>query len=310
MKLKGKTICNKTTGEELGVVTKAGSKFCYIGDDKFPRADVVIVKRRKKARKGKAPDEKTQIKRDRKAEAEMENKWSGKDLDIPAFLQREDTPERVTDKFQLKVHGTRTAKSKMWITDIREFDKIKDARAYLMGLDPSFIDIAKNDRGAKLPWGTTVWCNYSLKKIMALRKPKKKLPNIIWDHERKSSSDRVQTDYSKYYDQEDSNMATSKDKKKSKTKSSGKEMVVLKKLCQELDLDPRKARQKLRSTVGQTDGRWEWPAGSKELDKVKKILSGKDESKKSKKKKKAKEEKPEKKDKKKKKAGSKKKSKK
>lgn len=46
--------------------------------------------------------------------------------------------------------------------------------------------------------------------------------------------------------------------------------VSLKRICQELEMDPRKARQILRKKLGNTEGRWEWPTA--EAEKIKSLL--------------------------------------
>ena len=65
---------------------------------------------------------------------------------------------------------------------------------------------------------------------------------------------------------------------KKATTTDTNDMVVLKTVCREFDMDPRKARQKLRKTIGNTDGRWAWAEGSKEIAKVREVLSGEKDS--------------------------------
>jgi hypothetical protein len=52
-------------------------------------------------------------------------------------------------------------------------------------------------------------------------------------------------------------------------------LVTLKQLCFDLDLEPRIARRRLRGSIGTigTGSRWEWTAGSEELNKVRAILA-------------------------------------
>lgn len=50
-------------------------------------------------------------------------------------------------------------------------------------------------------------------------------------------------------------------------------LISLKKLCQELKLKPVLARRKLRAAELHADGRYSWSDGSKELTKVREILS-------------------------------------
>ena len=59
------------------------------------------------------------------------------------------------------------------------------------------------------------------------------------------------------------------------TKERDPNLVTLKQLCFDLDLEPRIARRRLRGSVGQvgTGSRWEWEAGSEELDKVRALLA-------------------------------------
>lgn len=273
--LKGKTVCNKTSGEELGVVEKAGAKFVYIDDEKYSRDDVVIVKRSKRPRKGKAPTPETQDKRDKKAEKEDKGTLHHVLTKIPKHLRREVKPEKLTTtEIQLEVFGPRKG-GKMWSIVRRKFVTAKEARDYLSewrGGEP-LQDMTKNKRLAALAFGGVARTNYNLSNILKGIDPKKKLPSIFQEEKKpKLSQTRTISKTSTTTDQENKTMT-----KKSKTEAG--EMVVLKKLCQELDCDPRKARQQLRKSVGNTDGRWEWPEGSKEIAKVRAILSGEEEPK-------------------------------
>ena len=53
-------------------------------------------------------------------------------------------------------------------------------------------------------------------------------------------------------------------------------LITLKQLCFDLDLEPRIARRKLRKALGNigTGSRWEWKLGSTELAAVQKALAG------------------------------------
>lgn len=59
-----------------------------------------------------------------------------------------------------------------------------------------------------------------------------------------------------------------------KTPSAG-DLITLKQLCAELEVEPRIARRRLRNSQGQvgTGSRWEWEANSKELDFIKCIIT-------------------------------------
>lgn len=65
---------------------------------------------------------------------------------------------------------------------------------------------------------------------------------------------------------------TKKPEKKAKVEKEDN-TTSLKELCEELGIDPRSARVKLRKEYQREEGgRWAWPTGSKELAKVRKIL--------------------------------------
>ena len=53
------------------------------------------------------------------------------------------------------------------------------------------------------------------------------------------------------------------------------DLISLKQLCAELNVEPRIARRRLRNSQGQvgTGSRWEWEANSKELDFIKCIIT-------------------------------------
>lgn len=61
-----------------------------------------------------------------------------------------------------------------------------------------------------------------------------------------------------------------------KTREHDPDVVTLKELCADLDIEPRIARRKLRKAVGHvgTGARWEWTKGSDELAAVRQALAG------------------------------------
>jgi len=61
-----------------------------------------------------------------------------------------------------------------------------------------------------------------------------------------------------------------------KTREHDPDVLTLKELCAELDLEPRIARRKLRKAVGHvgTGARWEWKKDSPELAAVRQALAG------------------------------------
>lgn len=69
--------------------------------------------------------------------------------------------------------------------------------------------------------------------------------------------------------------ATAKPKPAPSTKERDPDLVTLKQLCFDLDLEPRIARRRLRGSIGTigTGSRWEWKAGSDELNKVRALLA-------------------------------------
>ncbi|MFK5277956.1 hypothetical protein ACI3RH_15300, partial [Lactococcus lactis] len=46
----------------------------------------------------------------------------------------------------------------------------------------------------------------------------------------------------------------------------------LKHLCREFDFEPKALRKFLRETLGKSKGRWQWPEGSKELEKIRALV--------------------------------------
>ena len=69
--------------------------------------------------------------------------------------------------------------------------------------------------------------------------------------------------------------AEKKEVKEKAVKESKGDVLSLAELCQELELDPKNARIKLRkSEIEKPEGgRWEWPLGSKEAERVRDVLS-------------------------------------
>ena len=264
-KLKGKTILMKATGEELGVVTKASTTHVWIDRRKFPKDVVISVKKYKKARKGKAPDEKTMIKQQRRDDHKIQLNQDFL-LDIPEFLRQQEPVDKNTQHdIQLKSYGC-SQESKMWHTSSRSFPDVEQAQKYLerfIGGEKIDYDHDKRKRSARLrPSNRGINCNYRFDYILKGKAPKGLLPNIIPEGDQKIRMPRLSTTPS-----------TTQTRSITMAKKTGDNMV-LKQLCRDLDLDPRKARIKLRKTIGNTTGRWEWEKGSKELKEVTDILTG------------------------------------
>jgi hypothetical protein len=264
MKLKGKTILMRATGKELGIVTKVSKDHVWIEHRKFPKDVVVSVKKYKKARKGKAPSEKTLNKQQRRDDHKIQ---LSQDLllEIPEFLRQQEPVDTNTQHhIQLKSYGCNRG-SKMWHTSSRSFPDVVQAQRYLEQLiGGEKIDYGHDERkrSARLyPSNRGINCNYRFDYILKGKAPKGLLPNIILGDDKKIRNPRL------------SPTPPTQTRSITMAKKTGDNMV-LKQLCRDLDLDPRKARIKLRKTVGNTTGRWEWEKGSKELKEVTDILTG------------------------------------
>ncbi len=255
MKIKGKIIFNKQTGKELGVVTRATPLHVYVGTARYPRDIIIPIKKSKRSRKGKAPSPETQDKRDRRDDHLIQ-------LDLPAFLKREEGEKHTESCIQFNTYGCKPG-SKMWNSASRAFNTVTEAQEYLKEFIKSekIIYSPEKKTYAKLePSGRGISSNHPLPDTLKGKAPTGLLINIISDQNTRSITMIKKT--------------TKKVAEKTDTSSN---MVVLKKICQELKIDPRKARMKLRKSIGPaTDGRWEWPEGSKELKQVREILSPKE----------------------------------
>ena len=270
MKLKGKTLCDRLSGKELGVCTKATSKHVWIGEKRYPRDVVIFVKKSKRPRKGKAPDEdrlrKQQIKEDKDIKLQQDEYLK----DIPEFLRREKTLIKNTEKnIQFKSYGCR-ANSKMWHTSSRYFPNVEQAQKYLKEfIGDQELDLRhdKRKRFVKLPSDSGISCNYRLDWVLKGKAPKGLLPNIFSLDDKKIRSPRMPSSTSSTTTRSTSTMS----------KNKSQDLIVLKQLCRDLgDLDPRKSRILLRKKLGNTSGRWAWEKGSKELAEVTAVLKGED----------------------------------
>lgn len=273
-KLKGKIVYHKTSGKELGLVTRTTRTRVYFDDDTWESKDnIVPVKRSRRARKGRAPSEKTQARMNRQADDQIH-------LTIPDFLKRTPSEEKLTTRnYQFKIFGPGRRGSKVLTNQLRSFDKFSDAQEYINHLTiqgSAVKQFSTNGRGCNLISGELLWSNYQITDILLGKSAKGLLPDIftVEDTARGKDIKMPKTTY------DTSTKETTMTAKKTATttrrtaSASDEDLVLLKHVCQELKLDPRKARMMLRKKLGTTDGRWAWGKGSKELNEVRSILKG------------------------------------
>lgn len=197
-------------------------------------------------------------------------------LDIPKNLKREHAEVKGdTNQVQIKV----TDNSKKVIGAIhRAFAKIEDAKTYLTELMKDGIkDFTTSKDGEVTTCGKLdIATNYDVRLILKGKAPKKLLPRLAGASKPAPEFKKSESTAGKDVP---SRPATSTDAAPSKRAATGK-VVVLKQICQELKLEPRKARSMLRSAAKakkvprEADGgRWQWSPEDAETVKI--LLRGK-----------------------------------
>lgn len=216
----------------------------------------------------------------------------GQPANASAPASEKDKPTRdVTTDVQLKLTGT--VRGPNWEVISRRFKTVEGAAEYLEQFKLKDID----GRNAKLekPAEASLFTNYAIEDILARRAPKGGLPVILFDDPNKRNivmpssatiPDSVTPPATAAKGVErgvamnrapDVARAAATQKAASGTKLTG-QLVVLKQICQDLNIEPREARMKLRSgikkkAVPEGDaGRWAWKA--EDVEAVKAFLNG------------------------------------
>lgn len=144
---------------------------------------------------------------------------------------------------------------------------VEDARSYLKALTEGWTETGHSKKHKVYGYtnGVSITTNYSQRRIRKGIKPKNELDNLAEFIMKKVT------------------MASGNTRKVARQKSKERvngTLIPLKKLCQEYELDPRKARMQLRAaikkgTIKHSKGqRWEWEEGSDLLKDVRKVLKG------------------------------------
>ena len=262
-----KDFLGMKAGHQLGQAkaVRSGKVTIEIDGDDFqiPATKLVAVKVDKKPRKGKAPMP--------KKPKDISGPVGLQGSDIPEFLLRTPEPPVMTKRIQIIAFGSQTKKGQMVSLTAREFLNIGEAKAFLDQYADN-RDLETNDSGTfgRFDLNTTLRCNADMRAVVLLKRIPAELPVIIT-----SAMKPARIEMPTYSTTEGDTTMTTTKKSTKKSAASNSSMVPLKKLCQEFELDPRKARQKLRKAIGNNDGRWEWPADSGELGKIKSILDPK-----------------------------------
>lgn len=146
----------------------------------------------------------------------------------------------------------------------RVFPVVEDARAYLREIGVNEKEKTQCDKVGDV----AVFCSHPIRDVFRKdqladneyvpRRAKLTLPKPPPDVAAAAPSRRR------------SSPPTAKEDGKARTAKVDGPTLNLKQICQELKLDPRKARQTLRKKLGNTTGRWEWPVA--EAEQVKTIL--------------------------------------
>ncbi len=191
--------------------------------------------------------------------SQMEN------LEIPAVFKLEAKPPALTERnIQIRTYGCKPG-SRMWQVIAREFATVEQAKEYLDSVvGDEHLEVGKNGCHGKLDKSErSLLTNYKIEDIYKLNKPEGLLIRL---HDMPKNSPIRMTSL-KPNTEGNNRMAKA-------TNTATSNSVLLKTICQELEIEPRKARMILRKKLGNTDGRWEWAEGSKELAEVKAILQG------------------------------------
>lgn len=175
-------------------------------------------------------------------------------LDIPDFLLRAPGSEPKVGTRQIQIFMTMRAKDGGPKTQFREFNTVLKAQEYL----GAFIckgdrvkDISETGGCVELKSGIRLRLNYPYKKLMKGIEPKKRLHNIEPDISKLrnlSMPTAVKSD-----PEREKPLPLNKPRKKKRPEYIGTSAIPLKKICADNDVDPRKARMKLRKA--KSDGR-------------------------------------------------------
>lgn len=196
----------------------------------------------------------------------------GDGLDVPKFMQRED--KQVGTTKSIHIISTNTT-SKVLARTERAFVSIVAAKLYLEELSKPGKLTSNSTDGTVGTLDATIEfeTNYDVRKILKGIEPKTMLPSIIRE---KAQTPRFSSPKADKPGDAAKPTATPSTKTAGVKKHTNGKVVVLKQVCQELKIEPRKARQKLRALekAGKLkpdeEGRWQWPIA--EVDKVKALL--------------------------------------
>ncbi len=277
----------------MGVVQKVTRNYVYVTNtatgerEEWPKKHTRKVLKRKKVAKGKAPsiEPRAQRKRQEKFEETHGNDFSDVSnlLDIPEFLRRDAKNQTWDNK---SIHIKAQVGGVVRRVSGRAFTNPKEANKYLRTFIPNFRTsinaMSKTGGLAQLKDGRTIWANMPLKDILDGKKiPKRGLRPIL---DRADLQVLVMPEEKQQTVVDDTGnevpIAPTPAKKK-KARING-DVIVLKTLCQELEIDPRKARMTLRKAIKSNkilaadrehNARWEWPARSEVVEEVKKVIS-------------------------------------
>lgn len=177
----------------------------------------------------------------------------------------------MNEKIMFRLSGPQ---KKTWKIIERYFESVDEAYEYLIemkGLN-DIRDFSKNGEVASMTNGWTISSNYSLKEILKNKPPKADLSEI-YPFDLKKAMGRVSPLSLSKGDKRGLSNTGDSIITKSKTHKINGKMIKL----QDLTQDTRKARVILRGLVRKKKiikpGRWEWEAGSPELDIIKEALN-------------------------------------
>lgn len=193
-------------------------------------------------------------------------------LDIPKFLKRE-KGERGSRIARIQIRASNVGGA-VKSTLVRYFDTTEEAFDYLTELSGGSISVSsksKDGRYVTLKNGIRLTMNMGISRIKKKRKKPDSLPEVF-------SPDPVVK-----FSRGNTEMPRSP---KTGQRVNG-EIIVLKRLCQEMEVDPRSARARLRTALNNPkkwpalaeshskSQRWEWPSDSDAIEEVREILGGK-----------------------------------
>lgn len=198
-------------------------------------------------------------------------------LEIPKHMKRDENEPAKEGTKSIHIMSTNTTHKVLARTE-RIFSSIIAAKLYMEELSKpgKLTSNSKDGHVGTIDAAIEFETNYDVRKILKGIEPKEVLRILIRE---KSATPRFSSPKAdKPSDTAKSNAsAGEKTERVAKASSKGSsKMIVLKQLCQELKIEPRKARQKLRALekAGKLspddEGRWQWTLA--EVDKVKALL--------------------------------------